>query len=144
MNAAVTTAINRRHTEIKAEDILTAEKQYSQYVFESVNIENTLPDINLENVLFEFVGVFPTLTKDEVEKALLSAGIPAARLETTIDVLQDLTFLGLEIEEGEFAFSYSPEESYKNRKLAWRFAAEKGREERFQIHKAFQAFLETK
>lgn len=144
VNAAVTTAINRRHSQIRAEDILTAEKQYSQYVFESVNIENTLPDINLRNVLFEFVGASPTLTKDEVVKILLSAGVPNARLEPTIDVLQDLTFLGLEIAEGEFVFSYSPEESHKNRKLAWRFAIEKGQTERFQIHKAFRAFLETK
>ena len=144
VNAAVTTAINRRHSEIKAEDILTAEKQYSQYVFESVNIENTLPDINLEDVLFEFVGLSIILPKSEVVEAIQLAGVPAERIEPTIDVLQDLTFLGLEIEEREFAFSYSPEESHKNRKLAWRFAAEKRKEERFQIHKAFRAFLETK
>ena len=144
VNAAVTTAINRRHPRIEAEDILTAAKQYSLYVFESVNIENTLPDTNLENVLFEFVGMRSTLTKNEIVKVLLSAGISNEMIESMIDVLQDLTFLGLEIEEEEFAFSYSPEESQKNRKLAWRFAVEKGHKERFRIHKAFQAFLETK
>ena len=144
VNAAVTTAINRRHTQIEKEDILDAERQYSQYVFESVNVENTLPDINLENVIFEFVGMPAILPKSEVLEALQFAGISEKMIEPTIDVLHDLTFLGLEIEEGKFVFSDAPEESRKNKILARRFAQKKGQEEHFQVHKAFRAFLETK
>ena len=64
-------------------------------------------------------------------------------IESTINVLRDLTFLGLEVKEGEFAFPDTPEESHKIEKLADRFAQEKEEEKRFQIHKAFRAFLET-
>ena len=143
VNAAVTTAINRRHTQIEAEDILEAERQYSQYAIESVNVENSLPDINLENVIYEFVGMPAILTKGEVLKALRIASIPEEMIERTIDILHDLTFLGLEVKEGQFVFSDAPEESRKNKTLARRFAEKKEQEESFQIHRAFRTFLET-
>ena len=143
VNASVTTAINRRHTRIEETDILEAEKQYSQYALESVNVENTLPDINLEDVILEFVGMPTTLPKSEVVEAIQLAGVPAARIESTIDVLHDLTFLGLETGENRFVFSDEPESSRKNKIMARRFARRKGQEERFQIHRVFRAFLET-
>ena len=143
VNAAVTTAVNRRRTRIEETDILEAEKQYSQYAFDSVKVENTLPDINLEDVIFEFVGMPAILTKSEVLGTLQSAGISEEMIESTIDVLCDLTFLGLETKEDEFDFTDVPEESRKNKMLARRFAMRTGQEERFQVHKAFRAFLET-
>ena len=144
VNAAVTTAINGRHPRIEEEDILVAEKEYSQYAFESVNVENTLPDINLEDVLYEFVGMSAILTRSEVLDTLQEAGISdEEKIEQMIEVLHDLTFLGMEVEEDTFVFSDAPEESRKNKTRARRFARKKGQEERFQIHRAFQAFLET-
>ena len=144
VNEAVTTAINRKRIRIEEEDILKAEKQYSQYAFDSVKVENTLPDINLENVIYEFVGRPAVLTKSEVLECLRTASITEKMIEPTIDVLHDLTFLGLEIEQGKFVYSDAPEESRKNKILARGFTEEKGQEGRFQIHKAFRAFLETK
>ena len=144
VNAAVTTAINGRHPRIEEEDILVAEKEYSQYAFESVNVENTLPDINLEDVLYEFVGMSAILTRSEVLDTLQDAGLSdEEKIEQMIEVLHDLTFLGMEVEEDTFVFSDAPEESRKNKTRARRFARKKGQEERFQIHRAFQAFLET-
>lgn len=142
INAAVTTAINRGHTQIKAEDILAAEVQYSQYALESVNVENTLPDINLEDVMFEFTGMPIDMSKSEVKEAIQSAAISEEKIDQTIDVLHDLTFLGLEIAEGQFVFSDEPESSRKNKIRARRFARRKGQEERFQIHRVFRPFLE--
>ena len=84
------------------------------------------------------------LTKSEVLDALRFAGISDEMIEPTIDILRDLTFLGPEITENQFVFSDAPEESRKNKILAWRFAESKGQVERFQIHRAFRAFLETK
>ena len=143
VNEAVAEAINRGHTRIEEEDILEAEKQYSQYAFDSVKVENTLPEINLENAIFEFVGVPSVLRKSEVMDALKCAEVPEDMLESAIDVFHDLTFLGLEIDRNTFVFSDAPEESRKNKVLARRFARKNGHEERFQIHKAFRAFLET-
>ena len=143
VNASVTTAINRGHTQIEEQDILDAEKQYSQYALESINVENTLPDINLEDVTLEFVGMPTILSKSEVVEAIQSAGVSTEKIESTIDVLHDLTFLGLEIGEDNFVFSDEPESSRKNKIRARRFARRKGQEEHFQIHRVFRAFLET-
>lgn len=143
INAAVTTAINKRHAQIEKKDITEAERQYSQYAFDSIKVENTLPDINLEDVLFEFVGMPAVLTKSEVLSVLRSAGVPEQMITSMVDILHDLTFLGPEVEAGRFAFSDEPERSRKNKIMARRFAKKNSQEERFQIHKAFQAFLET-
>ena len=152
VNAAVTTAVNRGHSRIEEDDVLEAEEQYSHHAYHSVkvegtlpdiNLEGTLPDINLEDVIFEFVGMPAILTKSEVLGTLQRAGISEDMIESTIDVLCDLTFLGLETKEDEFDFTDVPEESRKNKILARRFAMRKGQEERLQVHKAFRAFLAT-
>lgn len=144
VNAAVTTAINKGHNRVEEEDILAAEIQYSQYALESVNVENTLPDINLEAVMFEFVGMPANMPKSEVEDVILDAGVPKERVEATIDILHDLTFLGLEVSEDYIAFSDDPESSRKNKIMARRYARRKGQEEQFQIHRIFHTFLEIK
>ena len=144
VNEAVLTAINRRHTRIEEEDILTAEKQYSQYVFESVNAENTLTNCSLEEVIFAFVGMPVIFPRSEAVDVLHSAGVPDDKIKITIDFLHDLTFLGLEVEEGQFVFAETPEDSLRNKMLARNFLKKKQQEERFQIHKAFRASLETK
>ena len=84
------------------------------------------------------------LTKSEVLDALRFAEVSDEMLEPIIDILHDLTFLGPEVEENQFVFSDAPEESRKNKILARRFAGTNRKVERFQIHRAFQAFLETK
>ena len=110
---------------------------------EIINIENTLPNINLRKVLLGFAETPTIVTKREVLEILEFAGISEERIESTIDVLHDLTFLGREVDADRFVFSDTPEDSEKNKILAQKFAWKKGLEERFQIHKAFRAFLET-
>ncbi len=144
VNAAITTAINRGHSKIEEKDILSAEIQYSQYALESVNVENTLSDIDLEAVMFEFVGMPINMSKSDVLEVIKSARVSEFQIEPTIEVLHDLTFLGLEIGEDRFVFSDDPESSRKNKIMARRFARRKGQEERFQIHRVFRAFLESK
>ena len=144
MNAAVTTAINRRHTRIEEEDIIEAEKMYSLYVFESVNVENTSPDINLENVLSAFFGMHTVLTKSEVLDALRFADVSDEMLEPIIDILHDLTFLGPEVEENQFVFSDAPEESRKNKILARRFAGTNRKLNVFRYIEPFRHFWRPK
>ena len=120
-------------------DILEAERQYSQYAFESVNVENTLPDINLEDVIFGFAGMPAILTKSEVLESLQFARISEEMVEPTIDVLHDLTFLGLEV-EGGFVFSDVPEESRKNKLWHRDLQRRKGKKNVFRYIKPFKHF----
>ena len=143
VNEAIRSAINKRHPKIEKEDILETEKRYFLQALDSIQSENASPDINLENVIYEFAGMPVNVSKNQVVKALQSAGISDERIDPTIELLHDLTFLGIEVREDQFAFSEEPESSRKNKILARNFARSKKQEERFQIHKAFRAFLET-
>ena len=115
VNEAVTKAISRKHTQIKEEDIKSAAELYSQHACESVSVENTLPNINLEDVILEFIGMEAVLTKNEVFQVFERSRIPQEMRDGTINVLHEFTFLGLEVEYGRFEFSNSPEESLKNK-----------------------------
>ena len=143
VNEAIRSAINKRHPKIEKADIFEAEKQYFSQVLDSIKSENTSPDINLESVIYEFAGMPVNVSKNQVVEALQSAGISDERIDSTIELLYDLTFLGIEVREDQFAFSEEPENSRKNKIIARNFAKRKKQEERFQIHKAFRAFLET-
>lgn len=142
VNEAVRSAINNRHPKIEEEDIFEAEKQYFTQVLDSIKVENTSPDINLENVIYEFAGMPVNLSRNQVVGTLQSAGISDESINSTINLLHDLTFLGIEVGEDKFVFSQEPESSRKNKIMARRFAEIKNQENRYQIHKAFRAFLE--
>ena len=144
VNEAVTKAITRKHTQIKEEDIKSAAQLYSQHACESISVENTLPNINLEDVILEFIGMEAVLTKNEISEVLERSGIPQEMRDATINVLHEFTFLGLEVENGRFAFSNSPEDSRKNIIWARRFTEQSGHQERFEVHNAFRPFLEIK
>lgn len=143
VSEAIRSALNNRNPRVEEEDILAAEKQYFSQALDSIKSENTSPDINLETVIYEFVGKPVNVYKNQVVEILQSAGISDERIDSTIELLHDLTFLGIEVREDQFAFSEDPESSRKNKILARNFAKMKQQEERFQIHKAFRAFLET-
>lgn len=142
VNEAITSAINRRYTRVEMDDILNAQLEYSFYALEIINIENTIPDINLSEILFGFAKTSAIITRQEVLETLNFFNIPEEKREPIIDVLHDLTFLGREVEKDSFVFSETPEDSEKNKIVARKYAWEQCQEERYQIHKAFQAFLD--
>ena len=55
---------------IEEQDVIEAEKQYSQYAFESILVENGVSVQTLENILFEFTGANHFLTENEVRTAI--------------------------------------------------------------------------
>ncbi|MEI9476678.1 MAG: hypothetical protein WCO26_08890 [Deltaproteobacteria bacterium] len=141
---AVSTAINRSHTRVEEKDILDAERQYSQYAIDSIMVENgiTLPE--LESILFEFAGCNHVLNEKELKDLILKARVPEGKLTQIIDHLINLSFLGLEIDEGEFTFSDDPKDYLKNNVLAERLVEGSGRVRRYKINPAFCAYLEIK
>jgi hypothetical protein len=142
MNAAVATAVNRKHTRVEPDDILEAERQYSLYALESLVVENTLPAIDLESVLFEFVGSRSVVTQNELREILAGAGIDADMFDEMVKILCGLTFLGIEIGEDRFAFGEDPQRYRRNEVQARRYSERRGQLRRYKVHPAFRAFLE--
>lgn len=142
--AALSTAVNRGHSRVEEDDILEAEKLYSQFVFEAVQVENGISLPELEIILFEFVGGSSILCKNEVFKIMSKSGIDKNRHDYALRHLIALSFLGVEIKLNEFRFCTSADEIRKIERLSERYITTENKAQRYQIHKAFHAYLEVK
>ena len=142
VNAAVATAVNRGHTVVEEEDIVAAERQYSQYALESILVENGISVSSLEEIIYEFAGATVYLTHDQVGACLLRAHVPAEQTEKIIGHLCALTFLGIEAGDSDFRFAEDPNEYRKNLILARRFSESHAGPVRYMVNRPFWAFLE--
>jgi Cdc6-like AAA superfamily ATPase len=142
--AALSTAVNRSHIRVEEDDILEAEKLYSQFVFEAVQVENGISLPELEIILFEFVGGSSILHKNEIFKIFSKSGIDKNRHDYALRHLIALSFLGVEIKLNEFRFCTSVDEIRKIERLSERYITTENKAQRYQIHKAFHAYLEVK
>lgn len=137
-NAALTTAINRKHERIDASDIVHAEKEYSRFAVEALLVESVSIEVDLEEALFEFAGVDATLDQDELE-AVLQGGPQADDLKWW---LMSTSFLGVETSDGEFEYVQGLDASRRKLKVAERKSTNSGRSLRFRVHPAFRKYLE--
>lgn len=142
VNSAVSTAVNRRHMRVEPEDIKEAESQYSLYALESILVENTMRDVDLESALFAFAGSHQILIEPEVRDILKDARVAEDKIADVISLLCGLTFLGVEVAENRFEFPEDPQRFRRDEVQARRFAKHVGRAARFQVHPAFRAFLD--
>lgn len=143
IKAALSTAVNRGHTNVEERDILEAEKLYSQFVFEAIQIENGISLPELEKILFEFVGGSSILYKNEIFEIFSKIGINRKRHNYALHHLIALSFLSLEIKLNEFRFCTSADEIQKIKRLSERYITTEDKAQRYQIHKAFHAYLEV-
>lgn len=143
VKASITMAVNRRHGMVQENDILDAEKQYSQFAIDSILVENGITFRQLEDIIYEFVGAKSVVRETDIHKALDSAHVDSGALLSVIQHLCSLTFFGVEVSRGEFRFAEDQSESQKNSVLAQRLVVSNPGERRYQINPAFWAFLET-
>lgn len=139
-NAALTTAINRKHSRITSADITFAEKQYSRFAIEALMVESDAEEFDLEEVLYEFAGLDCTLRSVELTDLLASSSDP----ESIRDWLVRTSFLGVEVRPGEFLHVEGETEARRQVKVAQRFAARQSAEVRYRVHPAFRPFLEVR
>lgn len=143
---ALGNAVNRRHSAITEEDILGAEMRYSQHAFDSLAVEASSQLEHIEAVLLEFAGLNAVLETTEVAQAIRRGGIEDSRLALYIDMLVNLSFLGVETSAGDFVFfsDHNDVEREKTFTLAKRFLETSGRPQRFTVNRPFWSFLELK
>ena len=143
--AAIAQAVNRRHTKVEEEDILEAQKKYSQYALDSIVVENSIQVQALEALLYEFVGREEIIDRNDVLAAMEVCNIPHDKLDDIVELLCDLTFLGREVESGRFEFLYNEENKTKFQVMARKTAEGcADRVERFRINEPFHAYLEIR
>jgi hypothetical protein len=139
-NAALTTAINRKHRIIGEDDIVFAEEQYSRFAVEALLVESEAEGFDLEEALYEFAGVDSTLTTNELEELF-------SEYKNRNDIKEWLvrsSFLGLEVAPGAFKHVEGETSARRQMKVASRVAAKAGVPERFRVHPAFRKYLEVR
>jgi hypothetical protein len=104
-SAAIASAANRSAPIVGEVDIKSAEKAYSQFALEALLVENGMKVAELESVLLEFLGGPPLLAVGEVKRRIVAAGVAAMDVETTLEHLYELSFLGVEAGDGRFRYS---------------------------------------
>jgi hypothetical protein len=141
-NEAIRSAVNRQRRVVEEQDVLDAEKVYSQFAFEAIQVESEQGTSSFDAVLYEFLGAPPVIKRGEVLAALGRGGIPDERRESMLKQLVAMTFIGPEIGDNRFDFTDQPRIRERNGMLAQQFADRTGSEMRFLVHPAFRGFLE--
>jgi hypothetical protein len=105
----INVAVNRRHGQVSEEDILHAERSYSDEALVDISLE--LKDVRPEfaDAPYAFIGARAQLAPTEVSAALLKAGITIDQIEKVRDLLLWFGFLGIYVYPEEERYSYEYE-----------------------------------
>lgn len=138
---AIQEAVNRGHIKVEESDFLSAESKYSQYAIESLLPENGNRLDDFESLLYEFAGSNEIILITEIEDILRNYKL--TNTAEVIDILCELTFLGLEISPGKFEFINEQRSKKIVHKLARKTVEQsQSKIQRYKIHKAFHSYLE--
>lgn len=143
VKSAISRAVNRGHGLIEEGDIILAEYEYSFLAMQSIKVENGITLPQLEAVLYEFAGCPVVVPRILIFEFIKAAGISEELHAHVLDHLVKLSFLGMEVGPGDFAFSEEPAEYKKNAILARKMEQNED-DRRYQIHPAFRAYLEVR
>jgi hypothetical protein len=139
--AAIDRAVARRHVRVEEEDVLEAERLYSQWAFEALRVEADIDVPSLDDLLLEFAGAPATLTKGEIQEIIEKSGTGGPP-QSVLEQLRGAGFLGVETQPGEFTFTDEPRERQKADVLAERLASARADAVRYRVHRAFWSYLE--
>jgi hypothetical protein len=144
VKAAVSFAVNRKHDRVEEKDILDGEKEYAQYALDSILVENGISIPQLEDVLLQFSGSSPIISESHVKQLVSGASdLPIEKVDYAIEHLIKLSFLGIETAHEHFMFPDESRELKKVKVLGEKYAVSSGHERRFEVNRAFRAYLEV-
>ena len=129
---------------VQEKDVLDAESLYSQFAIDSLLVEDGASLAEpIEGIILEFLGCSRRLDFERVSSFIERAKIPASMVESAVEHLCALTFLGPEVRDGVFAFADDPQENKKNQILARNLSEMRGKPRQFEIHPAYWRYLEV-
>jgi len=142
LSSAKNLAVSRGHSKISAEDLITAHKDYSNWIFKSLIVENGITIKQMEDFMYNLMGENKILSEEKIQAIALKCGIDVnttALLDKFIDQLVSLTIFGREIKDSEFEFEFEFDNDIKLKALSTKIE-----NKRFKIHNALFPYLEMK
>jgi len=143
-NAAAVAAVNRGHMLIEEEDVVTARRNYSQFAFESLLVENGITVTQFKNVLYQFLGEPAIIHESKVRELIRAAGVEDGSVDRVLERLKAISFVGVETSSELFVFPEGGEASARADILARKFADSQGDDRRVSIHPAYRPYLEIR
>jgi len=135
-------AINRKHSLIEEEDILSGEKEYSQAAFNALTVELSSELPEAENLLYCFIGEPRVITYDQITESIHKYYFEDVSIDDIITTLCYYSFFGYQIDNNEYHFVYSDEQNIKLSRLSERFSSSHPMQQlSYKIHPAFCDFL---
>jgi hypothetical protein len=137
LRRAVEIAVNRGHTKVFKEDILEAEKVYSEDIFLMTSFEIADTHLEYQDVLYYFQGCQGVLSSTDLDTLLARNDIGVEKRAPLIDLLLWFSFLGVATGDPDDA-RYSYNVGYNLRHLTEPIERGRGR---FVVHPAFRSAL---
>ena len=140
LTSAKNIAVSRGHTKIEEDDIISAHKDYSNWVFKSILVENGISIEQLHDFMYNLMGENSILSKDDILKFAGRSNIIVDSTDKEnyfINHLTSLTIIGREIKESTFEYEYEFDSDIKIKALAEKFNSN-----RFKVHNALIPYLE--
>lgn len=140
LNSAKNNAVAKGHHYINENDLKAAYQDYSNWVFQSLMVENGITINQLKEFFYHIVGENSVIGYDKIIEIMSKASIPdndLFKIEYFISHLCSLSFIGREIRKNEFYFDYGYD--IDDKKL---FLAKKYNSNRYKIHPAFIPYME--
>ncbi len=141
--AALASAVNKGHTCVEEDDVLEAERQYSQYALEAIEVEGGVTIPQMRDILYEFLGATEIVDQNVIRMYLDKVGIAKKHHLSVIDSLCALSFLGVEVRLGDFESAGDEDERHKLAVMARKLVDSTDGVPRYKIHPAFHSYLEV-
>ncbi|MGW2055575.1 P-loop ATPase, Sll1717 family [Streptomyces sp. NPDC001840] len=142
--AAVFNAANSRHLAVEESDIKEAKKNYSKFALDALLVEYGSTMSYLGDMVYEFAGCPSIMLKSEILEIIQS--IPGLADEDEagrcLEGLLKISFLGVEVRDGIFAYPDRADDLRKAKILARNASRRRKGEERLEFHPAYRDFLE--
>lgn len=136
---ALINAINHLHTKIERDDLLLALREYSKHVYFAMLAETEVIIEDAENLFIAFAGLNSILTRNDLIQIIEYSELDL-ELDFAIEILCDVTFLGLEIKNDIFEYIYDSSQKKILKSRARRTASSTGIE-RYKINIPFYTHL---
>jgi hypothetical protein len=144
VKTALRFAINRAHSRIEEEDLLSAELEYSHFALNSLMAENAGQIQKLEKLLTQFALSSEIITELDLLACIERADVKE-RPSDVVEFLCELAFLGMEVEHNRFEYLYDEENTAKLSAMASRGAEQNPHGlRRYQINRAYHGYLEVR
>ena len=142
LRECIAEAVNKGHQTVHEQDLYAARRQYSEFAFKSILVEDDPRRSDLEAILVEFAVAKEIMIRSDVVDILKKAGVVEGDIEFYMNLLVELDFLGVVTPDG---VRYAKDESERELLIKVARSAASHREpyeELYSVHRAFHDVLQ--